>query len=257
MRIISSAEPFFFPGGPIGCVLVHGFTGTPKEMRLLGEHLHQQGYTVIGVRLAGHATDLENMIGSCAQDWLISLEDGYHMLRPHCENIFLLGLSMGGVLSLIQASRLPVDGVVAMSTPYNFPLEWANRMPWLLRLLSPFVRTLEKKAGFWFSPEMEESHVHYQKNPVRPAYELYQLLETMKVSLPKIKIPALVIHSKDDQKVTPKNAEYIYHHLGSDQKDLVWVDRANHVITRDGDVRRVFEPITRFIQMSTRIKEDR
>jgi carboxylesterase len=247
IQIIPSAEPFLYPGGPVGCVLVHGFTGSPKEMRMLGDYLHQQGHTVLGVRLAGHATCMEDMIRSRAEDWLASVEDGFDLLRPNCEKIFLLGLSMGGVLSLIQAARLPVDGVVAMSTPYEMPNELARRFPWLLKMLSPVVPALGKEEGSWFSPELEENHIHYAKNPVRPAYELNQLLATMRQELPNIKIPAMVIHSLDDSGVQSENAENIYQYLGTSQKELVWVDHANHVITRDGDTMRVFEPICRFI----------
>jgi len=252
-QIISTAEPFFLPGGPIGCVLVHGFTGSPKEMRMLGDHLHQQGHTVLAVRLAGHATDMEDMIRSHYCDWLASVEDGYHLLRPHCDQIFLMGLSMGGVLSLVQASRLPVDGVVAMSTPYHFPVTWARRVPWLIRLLSPFVRTMEKGEGIWYSPELEASHVHYPKDPVRPAYELFHLIEEMRDALPKITVPSLVIHSQDDQAISIEHAEQIYQQLGSRQKELILVDQANHVITRDGDTSRVFNPITHFIENSVKL----
>ncbi len=68
-RLIPTAEPFVFPGGPVGCLLVHGFTGTPKEMRWLGEYLAGQGHTVLGVRLAGHATQPEDMIRARWWDW--------------------------------------------------------------------------------------------------------------------------------------------------------------------------------------------
>ena len=253
LQIISTAEPFFIPGGPVGCVLVHGFTGSPKEMRMLGEYLHQQGHSVYGVRLAGHATTMEDMIRSRRQDWLASVEDGYHLLRPHCEYIFLMGLSMGGVLSLVQASRLPVDGVVAMSTPYRFPIAWARRAPWLIKLLSPLVRTMKKGEGIWFSPELEASHVHYPKDPVRSGYELFRLIEEMRDALPKITVPALVIHSRDDQSISTEHAEQIYQHLGTSQKELLLVDQANHVITRDGDTSRVFVPINQFIENSRKL----
>ena len=69
------------------------------------------------------------MIRSDHEDWLTSVEDGFHLLSGHCEQVFLMGLSMGGVLSLIQAARLPVDGVVAMSTPYYFPVKWVTGQP--------------------------------------------------------------------------------------------------------------------------------
>ncbi len=124
-QIIATAEPFFFPGkganAKIGCLVTHGFTGAPKEMRWLGEYLNRQGYTVCGIRLNGHATKPEDMIRSHWQDWLLSVEDGYNLLRSCTDQVFLLGLSMGGVLSLTAASRLPVRGVVAMSTPYQLP----------------------------------------------------------------------------------------------------------------------------------------
>ena len=98
--IIPTAEPFFFPGGSTGVLLVHGFTGAPKEMRWMGEYLHEQGYSVLGVRLAGHATQMEDLNHVKWSDWLNSVEDGYHILKGASEKIVIAGLSMGGILSL-------------------------------------------------------------------------------------------------------------------------------------------------------------
>ena len=91
---IPTAEPFFFPGGKTGCVLVHGFTGAPKEMRLMGKHLNGNGVTVIGIRLAGHATQMSDMVRTRWRDWLTSVEDGINLLSDSCDNIFVAGLSM-------------------------------------------------------------------------------------------------------------------------------------------------------------------
>lgn len=51
--IMEGAEPFFLPGGSMGVLLVHGFTGLPAELSMMGEYLQQRGCTVLGVRLAG------------------------------------------------------------------------------------------------------------------------------------------------------------------------------------------------------------
>ena len=111
-QIIPTAEPFFFPGqgnnARIGCLLTHGFTGTPKEMRWLGETLNQQGFTVCGIRLNGHATLLKDMVRSRWWDWLLTVEDGYNLLRSCTDQVFLLGLSMGGILSLTAAASFSV-----------------------------------------------------------------------------------------------------------------------------------------------------
>ena len=98
-QIIATAEPFLFLGdrSKPACLLIHGFTGTPKEMRWMGEYLNGQGYTCLGIRLAGHATDPEDMIRSNWTDWTVSIEDGYRLLRGVSDDIFLGGLSMGGL----------------------------------------------------------------------------------------------------------------------------------------------------------------
>src|SRR5215211_7952180 len=112
-QIIPTAEPFLFlgkPGKP-ACLLIHGFTGTPKEMRWMGEFLNQQGYTCLGIRLAGHATNPEDMIRSNWTDWTASVEEGYRLLRGVSDSILLMGLSMGGILSLLMSTQLDVMGV--------------------------------------------------------------------------------------------------------------------------------------------------
>src|SRR5690242_1181338 len=140
-QIIPTAEPFFFLGDSSkpACLLIHGFTGTPKEMRWMGEFLNQQGYTCLGIRLAGHATDPEDMIRSRWSDWAASVEDGYQILRGVSDTIFLIGLSMGGSLSLLMSTRLNVKGVVAMSTPYKLPDDPRLRYLDLIARAVPFM----------------------------------------------------------------------------------------------------------------------
>ena len=83
--ILAGAEPFFMPGGKRGVLLVHGFTGLPAELLLMGRDLNARGYSVLGVRLAGHATRAEDLACTTGEDWLDSVRDGYALLsvRPH------------------------------------------------------------------------------------------------------------------------------------------------------------------------------
>ena len=91
MRIQAGGEPFFFKGNQVGCLLVHGFPGTPQEMRWLGEFLQNQGYSVLGVRLSGHATQPSDLLRVRSSDWLADLEDGYHWLSGTCTRIYMIG----------------------------------------------------------------------------------------------------------------------------------------------------------------------
>lgn len=158
---IPTAEPFFFPGGKTACLLVHGFTGSPKEMRWMGEYLAGQGYTVLGIRLAGHATCPEDMMRTRWRDWLASVEDGWNILCTSSQRIFLMGLSMGGILSLVFASQFPVTGVVTMSTPYALH----DKRLAFARLLSVIIPHVDKDLPDWHNPEAPKGHVEYPYNP--------------------------------------------------------------------------------------------
>lgn len=251
-QIIPTAEPFFFPGqgkrARIGCLVSHGFTGAPKEMRWMGEYLNQQGYTVCGVRLNGHATKPEDMVRANWQDWLLTIEDGYEMLHACCDAVFLLGLSMGGVLALTAASFLPVRGVVAMSTPYKIE----NRLLPLAGVLSLFLRYMPKGKGppgdGWFDMDVWKQHVAYPQNPVRSGGQLHKLLGVMRESLPQVKAPVLLIHSRDDDYVFKGSMEAIHDHLGSSDKAMLWVEGGGHVITEEPTRHQVFKAAGAFIE---------
>lgn len=103
-------DQFFFAGGPTGCLLVHSFSGSPPEMRPMGEYLTAQGLTVLGVRLAGHGTSPEDMAKTTWHDWVASAAEGLRELQGQCSKVFAAGLSMGGLLVLHLAAHHPLAG---------------------------------------------------------------------------------------------------------------------------------------------------
>jgi carboxylesterase len=251
-QIIPTAEPFFFPGDSSkpACLLIHGFTGTPKEMRGMGEYLHRQGYTCLGVRLAGHATRPEDMIRSRWTDWVASAEDGYHLLCGINQDIFLIGLSMGANLSLLLSTQLKVKGVIAMSTPSRLPSDYPI---WLIQLMSLVIKhrpkTNEPPGSGWFDQEAYQDHISYPQNPVRAAAELKKLIREMHKVLPRVNVPVLLMHSKDERYVLPDNTETIYARLvnASDKRKL-YIPGSGHVLPRDASREQVFNTAVEFIQ---------
>jgi carboxylesterase len=243
--IIPTAEPFFFPGDQVGCLLIHGFTGAPKEMLWMGEYLAAQGHSVLGIRLAGHATQPADMLRMRWRDWVASVEDGYHLLRRSTEHIFAIGLSMGGVLALHHGANHPVRGIIAMSTPYSLGTDPRLKFAEYLRFIQPNV---PKGPADWHNPEAAKDHVDYPTYPTRAIAELRDLVVEMRAALPKIQAPVLLIHSHKDGGVSPSNAEQIFSHLRVEDKTLLWVENSGHVITREPDRQQVFEAAESFIQ---------
>ncbi len=254
--IIPTAEPFFFPGGSTGCLLVHGFTGTPKEMRLLGEALHREGYSVLGVRLAGHATCQADMPRTRWWDWVASVEDGWHLLRGATERIVVAGLSMGGILSLLFASQrytenCPVAGVIAMSTPYDLKAD--PRLPFI-RLLHPLMPQVKKGPSDYRDLEMARDHVDYPAYPTRSIAELCDLLAVMRQALPEVAVPVLLMHARGDSGggfFDPLSMEKIHAALGSREKEMLWIENCGHILPRDLPREIVFRAASDFIRRVT------
>jgi len=216
----------------------------------MGEYLNEQGYTCLGIRLAGHATNPEDMIRSHWTDWIASAEDGYHLLRGVSDNIFLIGLSMGGVLSLLMSTRLDARGVVAMSTPYKLPDDPRLRhIEWISTIVAFMPKSDEEPGAGWFDKEAWKGHISYPENPVRSIGELNKLLGEMRAALPKVNVPVLLIHSKDDRYVLPENMEMIYADLENvSDKTKLYITGSGHVVTRDAARHQVFESALAFIQ---------
>ena len=218
----------------------------------MGEYLYQQGFTCLGVRLAGHATHPEDMIRSRYSDWMASVEDGYHLLRGFRENVFLAGLSMGGLLSLLMSTRLAprVSGVIAMSTPQRLPRDYPI---WFLRLISKAIKYSPKRreepGSGWFDKTAYQQQVSYPQNPVRSVVELKELILEMRAAYPKVNVPVLLIHSKDDTYVLPENMEHIYAGLvNARDKTKLYITGSGHVVTRDAAREQVFQSAVEFIQ---------
>jgi carboxylesterase len=242
--IIKTAEPFCFPGGKTGCLLVHGFTGAPREMRPMGEHFADKGYSVVGVRLAGHATNPLDLRRICWEDWLHSVEDGYHLLKGWADRIFVCGLSMGGVLTLKFAPQFLTAGLVVMSTPYELPPDPRLKFIRIFKWLKPKVK---KGKSDWQNLNAKINHIEYPYYPTHGIAELKFLMAEMRQALPQIGIPTLVIHSRKDLGVAPANAEKIFQHLGTVEKKLIWLENSGHNIVMDQEREKVFRAAENFI----------
>ena len=160
---------------------------------------------------------------------------------------------MGGVLSLTAAAQFPVRGVVAMSTPYSLP---ALSIPlWMARFLSlfkPYMPKGKDPARGWFDPVAYAQHVSYPMNPVRSAVELKLLMEQMHAALPKIQVPVLLIHSRDDDYVVKYSMEQIYKALVNSDRQMLWVEGGGHVITEEPTRETVFKAAVDFVQRVSR-----
>jgi carboxylesterase len=114
---------FTYEGNNIGILLIHGFTATTTEVRLLADNLSKQGYTIHAPLLPGHGTTPDELNKTTYQNWIETVEEAYSFLHQKCPMIFIAGESMGALLSLHLAAKYrEISGIICYS-----PAIQANR----------------------------------------------------------------------------------------------------------------------------------
>lgn len=227
-------RPFRIKGGARGCLLIHGFAGTPPEMRGVGDFLAANGYDVMGPLLAGHGLTPEAMALTRWQDWVGSAEAAYQELRRDCREVFVCGQSLGGTLALHLAAIHPeVRGVIsigAMGSPRYFR-DWRLKVLWGLKYLVRWhIPGRDIDLG---DPQAVQLLHSYARRPTVCIESLMQLLGVLERELPRVTAPALVMQGRNDRTVDVGNAPFIFDRLGSADKQLRWWERSGHAVTVD------------------------
>jgi carboxylesterase len=242
---------FFFDGSGLSALLIHGLTGTPYEMRYLGERLAQTGIRVKGVRLAGHATAPEDLGQVTQENWYESVVSGFEELRAYGDPNVVIGLSCGGVLAARLAADQPeaVSGLVMLAPAFFLPL--AQRLALkAISLLGSFTKSLyvHNDRG---SDIYDQSARLIHPNALMPfsaPLELMQLSSIVRPRLQSIKQPVLLIHGRNDHTIpAEKNVGYVMEHLGSAQKRAIILEQSFHVITVDVEKDRVASEAIDFV----------
>lgn len=242
MIIKRSVDPFFYFGGKTGILLIHGFTGSPSELRPMGEYLHERGYTVSAPLLHGHGTTPEDLQQTSWMDWVDSVQMAYEEIENSgIERLYVAGLSMGGILALLLACQHTVDGVISMCAPIkvqDFRANFVRFFYWF----KPFV-----PRGSAKDPEIEQHLVPYDRTPLKSVAELNRLIRYVRRRLSQVHAPILVIQSRTDETVVPDSANQIYRAVSSVDKTISWYEKSSHIITLDRERRKLFQEVEQFI----------
>jgi carboxylesterase len=195
------ADPFDFVGdGTVGVVCVHGFTGTPYEMRYLGERLAHAGFTVHGLRLPGHGTRVQDLDQTKWSDWAAAVEATYVRLRSSCSQVAVVGQSLGGLLALHLASkRTDVAAVASLAAPLWLEGLSARVAQWAADGMLRRIRAIPKFYGSDVRDKRTKAeNPCYKAIPTRALAELAAFMRVVDGELDKIQQPVLVLHGEHD-----------------------------------------------------------
>ena len=229
--ILPEGEPFSAVAGPMGVLVLHGFTGNPSSLRDLAHRLAGVGYSVELPRLPGHGTTLEDMMTTTWADWSGAALAAYDELAGRCLRVAVLGLSMGGSLSVhVAANRPDVAGLVLINPLVKPPA--SEMLEGLNELIEAGLETIDaigsdiKKEGV--------TEASYAGTPLRSVQSLFGALDEVRAGLATIHAPTLLLSSREDHVVTTDNGDEAVASLGG-PVERIWLENSYHVATLDND----------------------
>jgi carboxylesterase len=264
MRSLEKLGPFF-PGSRVAVLLLHGLTGTPKEMLSVAKRLHRYGFTVSCPVLAGHCGTEEDLLATRWRDWADSAENALLRLREHADAVFVGGLSAGAVIGLYLADRHP--GLVRGAALYSITLKWDGWSIPKLRFLLPLVLRLPYFGKRYHFAEAfpygikndnlrrrivakmnsgDTSAAGHTHTPGVIVRELWRMVDAVKKRFPFIHAPALIVHAdNDDIAGLRKNALYAQRRLAG-PTELLRLHDSYHMVTVDQERHLVSDATARF-----------
>jgi carboxylesterase len=244
MPVMPGAEPFSHDGGSTGVLLCHGFTGSPHSLRPWAEYLAGAGLSVSLPRLPGHGTTWQQMARTRWEDWYAEVNRAFEELRGRSDQIFVMGLSMGGCLALrlAEVRGAAVSGLVLVNPSVTADTRLFALAP-VLKLVVPSLKGIAsdiKKEGV--------TEVGYDRIPVRAAATLPGLWRITKERLRDITQPVLVYHSTEDHVVGAASINVLRQALPPDQLTVRDCDNSFHVATLDNDAQAIFTGSLDFVR---------
>lgn len=246
----NQGDPFLLGAGEHGCLLIHGFTGNPGEMRGLGEQLARAGFTAFGLRLPGHGASPAELAVASRRDWQAAVADGHAFLAERCARVSLVGFSLGGALAILRAASAPVHRIALLATPTRIMGDWRVNLLAVMRHTTPWFYPLER-ADFAdpavraevarHAPEADLDDPAVQAQIRREARislhaidELRLTFAEARAALPAVRAPTLVMQGRADEVAPADSPATIVGRIGAPQPELVWWDDTGHQLLVHG-----------------------
>ncbi len=228
---LKGCGPFECGEGDRAVLVLHGIAGSPAQVKDMCRRLADEGMHVYGAVLPGHGTDPEDLYGITWRRWYEHVRAEFDRLRERHGNVSVIGFSLGAALGMKLAMERPVEKLACLSTPcYSYLFH--DRLPahWVLRMASHVASTARCFPRRLPDTEDGPEYMIYRNVPMDALNTVVDLTKELKGRFANVRTPTLLLHSKRDPASRPVGAQHIYDRLGSEEKRLVWRERAPHGI---------------------------
>jgi carboxylesterase len=241
--ILPGAEPYSAAGDARGALVLHGFTGNPQSMRGLAEALAGAGLTVELPLLPGHGTAVEDMVPTRWEDWSAAAEAAYAELAARCDSVVVVGLSMGGTLSVWLGERHAEIAALVLVNPLIVPPDADT-----LAFIDSVIDGGDELAPGVGSDIALEGAVEaaYAELPLRAARSLFAGAAEVEAGLGSVVSPILLFSSTQDHVVPPVSGDRLAEGVKGPVERVV-LERSYHVATLDYDKDEIEQRTVAFV----------
>lgn len=230
-------------------ILLHGFGGTPRDVRHLAERLAARGCRAIVPAIPEQtgttfAYSRGRLSAADYTDWLLDLigKETAASGRPPS----LVGFSMGGALATVAAAEVPVAKLVLVSPYFELPAStrWVAGTAKWLRWIVPVVPKAAKGQILDPSGYREYATGSYLIS-MRAVLRLAELAAMARAKAARLELPILVLAAEKDSVASFEVTEGLFRGLGNAR--LVACSQSNHIVTYDFDRDRVVAEVLAFL----------
>ncbi len=250
---IALAKPFYNKNcnanNHVGCILIHGFTSTPYSMAYIAKSCSKLCYITTAQVLSGHATSPEDLADTTAEDWINDIDNIYKDLLHECNQIILIGQSLGGAIAAQIASKYKhnTKALFLLSPALNTPM-----IVKLGRFIAPMAKLLNihyiKKAIGGDIKKCNQFEITYNKIPLNIFRQLQRCFKAGRRSLSKIHCLTIVFTSPFDHVISYKKTKSSFKKIKSKNKYFIPLLNSYHVISQDNDVDTIIFHIIKTIK---------
>lgn len=245
----SEHQPFSLPGERGGALLIHGFMGTPNEMRPLAHELNQFGFHTVVPLLPGFGPQVERLVEVGERDWVQAAADIWESLYNEGNGTILVGYSMGGSIAMKIAAQHPPEKLVLLAPLWrmmggNWSITLLPLLKYVIRRAKPFQNvdfTDPKLRGFFEivvpgidldDPTVQESIRNDASISTRTLDELRRVASAAGKFAGRIKVDTLVIQGSSDYTVRGGDTRVLVARIGENAR-LVEVNAGHLLLSTD------------------------
>jgi len=231
--------------GSEAVLALHGYTGSPRDLRFIAERLGAAGFTVAVPRLPGAGTDLSDLSTTSRHDWFRRSYDAWLDLRSRYDRVSILGYSMGGLLALELAAHVMPKKLVLLAPAVKISQKTWGLMP-MLSLIAPMLPEL--KTGWKPNPELDPQVLEFGRRywirrDIRSAAQLYKLRGEIRRRFKKIHAPVMVVASKEDKSVPITVLKLLEERLPAGLDRTLIVSNCGHDLPQGADKNLIAEAV--------------